>query len=102
MVKASLASQRDRDLRVEIGKAIQKACSLVGWSHKELAGRLAGEHGNVDAWMVKLHAWISGERPAHFHALFGVEEFCQPLLLALTALDKNAEVTTEIRFRRIA
>lgn len=103
MVKVRLDSATARNVRRDVGKAIERACSLVGWSKKELAGRLAGEDGNIDAWVVKLHRWMSGEERPHLDALLSVEEFCQPLLLVLTKeFVQGAEVTTEIRFRRIA
>jgi hypothetical protein len=46
--------------------------------------------------------WISGEVRPQLEAVFAVERFRAPLVIALAKLAKNIDVTTTITVRRIA
>lgn len=94
MAKANLTpcEVTSADLRKLVGSAIERACSLIGWTKKELAGRLDKDHAQVSRW-------ISGDERPHFDALFALEEFRQPLAVALAEL-AECEVETVIRVKR--
>lgn len=90
MAKADLNRIEKPDFRAEIGRAIQRACSLVGWSQKEAAGHIGRD-------TAQLARWIAGTERPQFDALFAVEELRWPLIQALAQLDGSAEVVTTIR-----
>ncbi|MCR4376281.1 MAG: helix-turn-helix domain-containing protein [Acidobacteria bacterium] len=91
MAKANV--QIPDDWPERIGRAVQRAVSLVGWSHKEAAAKV----GVDDAEFGK---WLSGGRRPQFDRLFAIEELRQPLILSLAGLANDVEVVTEIRMRR--
>jgi transcriptional regulator with XRE-family HTH domain len=78
----------------EIGAAIGRAIEVLGWSGKEAAAKVG-----VDP--AELTRWLTGERRPQMDRLFAVPELRQPLVTTLAAL-ADAEVVTEIRFRRSA
>lgn len=90
MAKAVLNEVEKRDFRAEIGKAIQRACSLAGWSQKETAGRMGRD-------TAQLARWIAGTERPQFDALFAVEELRWPLIQALAQIDPRNEIETTIR-----
>jgi ribosome-binding protein aMBF1 (putative translation factor) len=90
MAKAVLNEIEKPDFRAEIGRAIQRACSLIGWSQKEAAGRIGRD-------TAQLARWIAGTERPQFDALFAVEELRWPLIQALAQIDGKNEVVTTIR-----
>lgn len=84
----------DAEFRLLVGKAIQRAASLAGWTLKELAAKVERDPSQVSKWIAGI------ERP-HFDALFAVEELRQPLAQALAEM-AGCEVETVIRTRRRA
>lgn len=95
MATASLRKTEGADYRAQIGAAVQRAASLLGWSLKELAGEV-----NRDPRQVA--RWISGQERAQLDVLWEVEVLRGPLVIALAELSAQADVVTEIRVRRRA
>lgn len=95
MAKADVRTPDMANWAEEIGRAIARAISLIGWSHKEAAAKL----GVDDAEFGK---WLSGNRRPQFDRLFALEELRQPLILSLAGLASDLEVVTQIRTRRSA
>lgn len=75
-----------------IGRAIQRAVALVGWTNKEAAAKVAVD----DAEFGK---WLSGGRRPQFDRLFAVEELREPLIVALSQM-VGAAIRTHIEFER--
>jgi hypothetical protein len=78
-----------------IGRALQRAASLLGWSLKELAGAVGRDPRQVARW-------IAGQERAPLDLLWDVETLRQPLVIALAERCDGCDVVTEIRVRRIA
>jgi len=96
MAKADVRKPEMFDFRAQVGGAIERAASLVGWSLKELAGK-------VDRDPRQVARWIDGSERPHFDALFAVEELRQPLVVAFAEMaGHGVEVETVVRVRRIA
>lgn len=96
MAKADLRKAEMPEFRVQVGRAIQRAISLVGWSLKELSGQVKRDERQLARWM------NGAERP-HFDALFAVEELRQPLVVALAELaGDQVVIETVVRVRRRA
>jgi DNA-binding XRE family transcriptional regulator len=95
MAKADLKNL-ETDIRPLIGRAIAHARAALGWTQKEAAGHI----GIAPETLARWEAGHDRERP-QFDRLFAVTALREPLVIALAALS-NAEVVTEIRFRRPA
>lgn len=96
MAKAILRKAEGEPWKVQIGRAIQRALSLRGWSLKEFAGALDRDPRQVARW-------IDGSERPQFDAMFAVETLRQPLVIALAELaGTGVEITTEITIRRVA
>ena len=95
MAKADLNERENRDFRAVIGRAIQRAVSIAGWSQKEAAGKVGREPA-------QLARWIAGTERPQFDALFAVEELRVPLITALAQEidDSGVVVTTHIQMRQ--
>jgi hypothetical protein len=91
MAKANVQTP-DIDWQQQIGRAIQRAVALVGWSNKEAAAKV----GTDDAEFGK---WLSGARRPQFDRLFAVEELRWPLIVCLAKMDEENEVETWIKRR---
>lgn len=65
--------------REAIGRAIERAMFLQGWSLKEFAAA-------VDRDERQVARWITGSERAQFDTLFAVEALRQPLIQALSEL----------------
>ena len=78
MAKAE-AQKPDIDWNQQIGRAIQRAVALVGWSNKEAAA-------NVGANDAEFGKWLSGNRRPQFDKLFAVEELRWPLVRCLAEM----------------
>lgn len=76
-----------------IGRAIQRAIAIVGWTNKEAAAKV----GVDDAEFGK---WLSGGRRPQFDKLYAVEELREPLIVAQAQMI-GAVVNTTVRFRRV-
>lgn len=80
---------------MNVGKAIQRAMSLRGWSLKEFAAA-------VDRDERQVARWLNGEERPQFDAMFAREDFRQPLVLALAELAGPVfEIETTVRTRRL-
>jgi DNA-binding transcriptional regulator YdaS (Cro superfamily) len=74
-----------------IGRAIERAIAVVGWSKKEAASKV----GVDDAEFGK---WLSGNRRPQFDRLFAIEELREPLVVSLAGLAADVRVKTTIEF----
>ena len=75
-----------------LGRAIQRAVALVGWSNKEAAAHI----GVDDAEFGK---WLSGARRPQFDRMFAVQPLREPLCVSLAQM-VGAAVRTQIEFER--
>jgi hypothetical protein len=89
MAKANVRTP-DTDWQQQIGRAIQRAVAICGWSNKEAAVKV----GVDDAEFGK---WLSGTRRPQFDRLFAIDELFWPLIQCLAQLDGQTEVVTTIR-----
>ena len=89
MAKA-VVREPDIDWLVILGRAIQRAVAIVGWSNKEAAAKV----GVDDAEFGK---WLSGGRRPQMDRLLALEPLRWPLIQCLAALDEQNEIVTEIR-----
>ena len=95
MAKAS-SRKLNSDFQAEIGRSITRARMLVGWSKKELAGALDRDEAQISRWE-------GGKERPQFDALWALQEFRAPLVIALAELAKDGiEISTEIRIKRSA
>lgn len=94
MAKADLTSVETAHFQSEIGRCVQRAISILGWSNKEAAGEMG-----IDP--AQLSRWIAGTERPQLDRLFRVAALRQPLVIALAAL-AGADVDTRISFRRSA
>jgi len=79
-----------------VGLAIQRCFSLAGVTQKEAAALLRRDAAQVGRWL------SAKERP-QLDALFAVEQFRQPLVIAFAELAGQAvEIETVVKIRRIA
>lgn len=97
--KASLAHLRNPETeiwRARIGRAVDRAMRLAGWSLKELSGHVKRDERQVARW-------IDGQERPQFDVLFAVAVLQQPLVIALAELAEiGVEIDTVIRLRRRA
>lgn len=94
--KADLRKAESERLRSVIGRAIDRARQLRGWSLKELAGAVDRDERQVSRW-------ISGEERPQFDALIAVESFRQPLIVAFAEIaGEGVTISTTIEIRRTA
>ena len=94
MVKADLRKAETDGWRKQIGAALQRATSLVGWSLKEFAAAV-----NRDSRQCA--RWFDGTERPQLDVLFAIEELRQPLVQALAEVaGQNIEVTTVVTMRR--
>jgi hypothetical protein len=92
MAKADLMN-RDVDWKLQIGKAIARVKGHL--SIKEFAKAIAREPAQVSRW-------IDGKERPQFDAIFAVEQFRTPLVLAIAELAHDVEITTTVTIRRTA
>jgi cytochrome c551/c552 len=93
MAKADLRIQEIDAFRAEIGRCVERARLLVGWSLKQLAASLAHDERQVARW-------IAGTERAQFDVLFSVPELRGPLVIALAGLSDDIEAETTLHVRR--
>lgn len=86
--------QIEADFRAEVGQAVQRAISLVGWSVKEAADHIGRERAQVSRW-------IAGTETPQFAKLWTLgERFQQELVIALAELVPCVSVRTQITLER--
>jgi hypothetical protein len=91
MVKAQLRKPEIDQWRFAIGRAIERAMTLAGWSLKEFAAAVDRDERQCARWIT------GGERP-QFDALFAVASLRQPLIQAFAELaGVDVEVTVRLR-----
>ena len=95
--KAELKNLEGRDFRVEIGRAITRARSIVGWTQDQLAGEIAKVLQRARFDPAQVARWEAGKERPQFDVLFAVDALCWPLVQCLAALDTQTEIVTEIR-----
>lgn len=94
MAKATLKSDINGEpdgWREAIGRAIERAMFLRGWSLKEFAAAVGRDERQCARWIT------GGERP-QFDTLFAVEALRQPLIQAMAEL-VGVKVRTTITLR---
>jgi ribosome-binding protein aMBF1 (putative translation factor) len=84
------------DLKRAIGRAIEEAIKAAKLEKKDVAERMGYSDQSV------VGRWIAGVETPQFAKLFLIEELRLPLVVALAALSKDAEIVTTISFRRSA
>lgn len=100
MAKADLPDVRKAETdewRARVGAAIERTRMLCGHSLKEFADLVGRDERQVSRW-------IAGTERPQLDAIFMVDAFRQPLIVALAELAQGdgVEIVTEIRVRRIA
>jgi len=94
MVKADLRKAEPDGWREAIGRAIERAMFLQGWSLKQFAAAVGRDERQVARW-------ITGAERPQLDTLFACEALRQPLVQALGEL-VGADVHTTITLRRTA
>jgi len=94
MVKADLRKAEPEGWRQAIGRAIERAMFLQGWSLKEFAAAIGRDERQVARW-------ITGFERPQLDTLFACEALRQPIIQALGEL-VGADVHTTIVLRRSA
>ena len=79
----------------QIGQVIDYAISLSNRTQREVWEAMGANDGS------DLSKWIAGTRTPDFARLFAIDWLRQPLVIAFAGL-ANAELTTQITFRRSA
>lgn len=79
----------------ELGKCLVFVCYDAGLSIKEFAARIGKDAGQVQRQM-------EGKERPQIEAVFAVPEFRAPLVIALSRITPQIEVSTELRIRRSA
>jgi hypothetical protein len=86
-----------------VGLAIQRCFSLAGVTQKQAAAALEKATNGRVGDAAQVGRWLSGKERPQLDALFAVEEFRQPLVIAFAELAGQAvEVETVVRVRRTA
>ena len=93
--KASLRKTEKDALWGELGKCLVFVCYDAELSIKEFAARLGKDAGQVQRQM-------EGKERPQIEAVFAVPEFRAPLIVALSRITPQIEVSTELRIRRTA
>lgn len=95
MAKADLRLPERSSFRADLGRCIDRARTLMGWSLKELAGKVERDERQVARW-------IAGTERQPFDLLFAVTELRGALVIALASLSDDVTVETTLHVRRIA
>lgn len=96
MAKADLRKAEITAWREHIGRAIERARTLRGWTLQELGREVKRDERQIARW-------IAGTERPQLDALFAVDSFRSPMVVALAELaGDNVEVTTQITVRRTA
>lgn len=81
----------DIDWMVAVGRAIERAIAIVGWSKKEAAAKVGVDEAEFGKW-------LSGARRPQFDRLFAIPELQKPLVISLAGLVPTARVSSRIDF----
>lgn len=96
LVPAKASLKNLEQWRELVGQAVQRCLSLAGVTQKEAAALLHRDPAQVQRWIV-------GSERAQLDTLFAVEQFRQPLLIALAEMaGAGVSVETTITVKRIA
>lgn len=92
--KADLRKSEALDYRTRVGKAVERARQMRGWSNDELSNQVSRDARQVARWQ-------NGDERPHLDALFAVEDalFRNALVVALAELGTGVEIDTVIRLR---
>lgn len=94
MAKADLRKAEADEWKANVGRAIQRAYLLCGWTLKEFADKVKRDER-------QLARWISGEERPQLDTLFAVVALRQALIIALAELaGAGVEVETTVRVIR--
>jgi hypothetical protein len=94
MAKANLRKPEIDAWRARVGGAIKRAMGLREWNLDELANAVERDSRQVARW-------IDGIERPQFDALFAVESFRQPMVIALAELaGTGVEIETVVRITR--
>lgn len=94
MAKADLRKAEAGEWKANVGRAIQRAYLLCGWTLKEFADQVKRDER-------QLARWISGAERPQFDTLFAVVALRQALIIALAELaGAGVEVETTVRVVR--
>ena len=95
-LKADLRKADENVWRLAVGRAIQRAVSLRGWSLKEFSAAVNRDERQCSRW-------LSGSERPQFDVMLSVDSLRQPIVIALAELGGDGvEITTAITIRRIA
>lgn len=93
MAKANLR-KAEVEWRERVGRAIQRAVSLRGWSLKEFADAVQRDERQCARW------YDGAERP-QFDVIFSIASMQQPLVIAIAELaGTEVEIETVVRVKR--
>lgn len=96
MAKADLRKTEVDPWRQHIGRAVERARLLRGWSLKELADAVGRNERQVARW-------INGQERLQLDALFAPKCFRQSLVVALAEMaGEGIEIATHITVRKTA
>lgn len=93
MLRADLRKADDVDFRGEIGACLQRAASLLGWSLKELSGKVKRDERQIARW-------LNGQERVQVDVVFECEELRQPFALQLSKLS-GADLHIHAEFRKV-
>ena len=94
MARAHLRKPESVDFRSEIGACLQRAASLVGWSLKELAGKLTRDERQISRW-------LNGQERVQLDVVFDCEELRQPFAYQLARLSGAEALPPRVEFRKV-
>jgi ribosome-binding protein aMBF1 (putative translation factor) len=94
MLKADLPKGETVDFLAEIGRCLDFARRMAGWTVDQLARELERDSKQVARWM-------RGEERTQVDVVFGVKELRGPFVIALAEL-ADCEIETTVRIRRNA
>lgn len=91
MAVADLRKAETRDLRREIGNAIDRARAAVGWNLDQFAAALPAPEGKDTRDARQVRRWLDGSERAQFDVLFGAddEDFKAFLVVQLSTLSRR-------------
>lgn len=92
--KADLRKAETPAYRQRVGKAVERARHLRGWTNDELAGKVNRDPRQVARWQ-------SGEERPQFDVLLAVEDdlFRNALVIAFAEMGTGVQIDTVIRVR---
>lgn len=95
MAKASIRKTDTEGLYQALGAAMCEVMRAMGLSLKEFACELGKDERQI-------HRQMEGKDRPQLEAVFAIERYRGPMLIALARLSADVDVVTEIRVRRSA